>query len=97
VNDEQRERPTVDELAALLRETAQGLSGRELPPFDGEEEWYQAISSGTQTPKWAQDFWKALMLSPTIEICEALLDGESVPMDRLDPEWVRRFGLKARR
>jgi hypothetical protein len=47
--------------------------------------------------EWAQDFWKALMLSPTIEICEALLDGESVPIDRLDPDWVRRFGLKAKR
>jgi hypothetical protein len=38
--------------------------------------------------------WRAFMLSPSIEVCEALLRGESVPLDRLDPVWVRRFGLK---
>lgn len=34
------------------------------------------------------------MLSPSLDICEALLRGESVPVDRLDPEWVDRFGLR---
>lgn len=38
--------------------------------------------------------WRAFMLSPSIEVCEALLRGESVPLSRLDPVWVRRFGLK---
>ncbi len=36
--------------------------------------------------------WRAVMLSPSIEVCEALLRGESVPVDRLDPVWVKRFG-----
>jgi hypothetical protein len=35
-----------------------------------------------------------MMLAPSIEVCEALLRGESVPLDRLDPVWVRRFGMK---
>jgi len=38
--------------------------------------------------------FRAMMLAPTIEICEALLRGEKVPLDRLRPEWVRRYGLK---
>ena len=37
--------------------------------------------------------WKAWMLSPSVEVCEALLRGESVPVDRLDHGWLRRFGL----
>jgi hypothetical protein len=36
--------------------------------------------------------WRAMMLAPCLEVCEALLRGESVPVDRLDLEWLRRFG-----
>jgi hypothetical protein len=42
----------------------------------------------------AAKLWRAFMLAPSIEVCEALLRGESVPLDRLDPVWVRRFGMK---
>jgi hypothetical protein len=38
--------------------------------------------------------WKAMMLAPTLEVCEALLRGEVVPVERLDPDWVKRFGIK---
>jgi hypothetical protein len=38
----------------------------------------------------------AMMLSPTIEVCEALLRGESVPPSAVDPVWARRFGLEGR-
>lgn len=65
--------------------------------FPGEQEWTEALLDGTSAPKWASDFWKALMLSPTPEICSALLSGESVPIDELDPEWVNRFGLRRKR
>ena len=41
-----------------------------------------------------QRFWKALMLAPDVETFEALLDGEPVPVDRLDPEWMARFGRR---
>lgn len=36
---------------------------------------------------------RAVRLSPSLEICEALLRGEKVPRSRLDPEWVARYGL----
>ena len=37
---------------------------------------------------------RAVMLAPNIAICEALLRGEHVPISRLDPDWVRRYGLR---
>ena len=40
--------------------------------------------------------WKAMMLAPTVEICGALLRGESVPVDKLRPEWVARLGRRLR-
>jgi hypothetical protein len=40
--------------------------------------------------------WQALMLARDIETCRALLRGESVPLDRLRPEWVARFGRRPR-
>jgi hypothetical protein len=38
-------------------------------------------------------FWAALVLAEDVETFEALLNGESVPLDRLDPDWVDRLGL----
>ena len=38
--------------------------------------------------------WVAMMLAPSLEVCEALLRGESVPVDRLDQEWVERLGRR---
>lgn len=45
-------------------------------------------------PITASRAWRALMLAPTIEIWQALLDGQAVPVSQLDPLWARRFGLK---
>jgi hypothetical protein len=39
-----------------------------------------------------QHAWVAVCLSPSLEVCEALLRGESLPTKRLDPGWMRRFG-----
>ncbi|MET0564486.1 MAG: hypothetical protein ABW114_13715 [Gaiellaceae bacterium] len=39
--------------------------------------------------------WSAMMIAPTLEVCDALLRGETVPIERLDPDWVRRFGIKS--
>jgi hypothetical protein len=36
----------------------------------------------------------ALLISPTVEIFEALLVGESVPFSRIDPAWAARLGLR---
>jgi hypothetical protein len=36
--------------------------------------------------------WKAVVLSPTLAVCESLLRGEAVPVERLDAEWAARLG-----
>lgn len=38
--------------------------------------------------------WQAMVLAPNAEVCAALLRGESVPIDQLDPEWVARLGRR---
>jgi hypothetical protein len=35
--------------------------------------------------------WRAIMLSPDIATCEALLRNEDVPRSALDPLWRRRL------
>jgi hypothetical protein len=42
-------------------------------------------------PAWE---WRALMLAPNLEVWQALLTGERVPLSQLSPAWVARFGLK---
>lgn len=44
----------------------------------------------------ARRLWRALVLSPALEVFEALVRGESVPVDRLDGEWVARLGRRGR-
>lgn len=39
-------------------------------------------------------FWKCMMLAPSLEVCGALLAGQQVPVARLDPKWVDRFGVR---
>lgn len=36
---------------------------------------------------------RCIMLAPTLDLCERLLRGERVPRERLDQEWLRRYGL----
>jgi hypothetical protein len=38
--------------------------------------------------------WRAMMLATSAGTLDALLRGESVPIDQLDQEWVARFGRK---
>lgn len=42
----------------------------------------------------ADKLWRAIVLAPTLPICVALLTGEHVPLNTLDPLWVRRLGLR---
>lgn len=37
---------------------------------------------------------KALRLAPSLEMCEALLRGEKVPVSKLDPRWARAYGIR---
>lgn len=41
-----------------------------------------------------QALYRAVMVSPTIHICEALLRGEAVPIGRLDQTWLRKLGRR---
>ncbi len=43
---------------------------------------------------WLWRLRKAVLLSPTVDICEALLRGEQVPTVLLDQEALRRFGRR---
>lgn len=67
------------------------------PPTD--EQLIQLLrDSDPDRIRWRTQYEKrlarAVMLAPTIEICEALLLGEDVPISSLDPDWVRRYGLR---
>jgi hypothetical protein len=37
---------------------------------------------------------RAVMLSPTLDVCEALLQGEAVPLSKLDHKWFRKYGIR---
>lgn len=40
--------------------------------------------------------YQAVMLAPSLPICEALLRNEPVPISALDPVWAKRFGIARR-
>lgn len=37
---------------------------------------------------------QAMQLAPTLDIYRALIAGEDVPKDRLDPKWRRAYGIR---
>ena len=37
---------------------------------------------------------RAIRLAPTLDVCRALAAGEAVPLNRLDPTWLERYGLR---
>lgn len=49
---------------------------------------------GDATDEELQRLFAAVMLAPTIEVCEALLRGDPAPVDRLDPVWAEKYGLR---
>lgn len=69
------------------------MSARENAAWLIEEEELERRLQEPERHQWRR-FWRALMLAKDVETLEALLDGERVPLDRLDPEWVRRFGRR---
>jgi hypothetical protein len=59
------------------------------------------VNNGVNRPTWANAtpaeiaaLYRAVMLAPTLEVCEALLRDEQVPLSRLDPVWVRKLGRR---
>ncbi len=63
----------------------------ENAPWVIEQEEFERRLCEPERHVW-REFWKALVLATDLETLEALLDGESVPINRLDPEWTERFG-----
>ena len=65
-----------------------------------QEEFYAGVAALLARAKGRKErgltarIWRAMMLAPSAEICDALLRGEAVPISKLDPEWARRFGLR---
>jgi hypothetical protein len=57
----------------------------------GEVAEYELLPLAEETRR----IWRAMMLAPTLEVCEALLRGEAVPVKRFAPDWVKRFGVKS--
>jgi hypothetical protein len=59
------------------------------------------VNNGVNRPTWANAtptelaaLYRAVMLAPTLEVCESLLRDERVPLSRLDPVWVRKLGRR---
>ena len=50
----------------------------------------------TEREATAREGLKAMMLAPTLAVYEALMRGESVPEEKLDPNGVQRLGRKKR-
>lgn len=76
------------------------VNPRELPPFPVEPEWLDEIDRDLEKRRdrrkreFSVRVFKAMMLAKTPDVCEALLRGESVPLELLDQKWLARFGLK---
>jgi hypothetical protein len=52
-----------------------------------------ALSDPSAERNWEERIWQAMMLTPRLELAEKLLRGEDVPVELLDQEWARRFGM----
>ena len=74
-------------------------------PYNSVEPVHPAVREARDLIQLEQDYrdrpddamnrlGRAVLLSPTLAICEALIRGEVVPINRLDPAWVRRYGLR---
>jgi hypothetical protein len=48
----------------------------------------------TSTDAQTAALYKAVMLAPNLPTCQALLRGETVPLSRLDQDWVRKLGRR---
>jgi hypothetical protein len=97
---------TTAELAALLRETSPeaireriGSRRRELLARYPDKPWranFPDVDWEFQDTLDAERGIKAMMLAPTIEVCQALIRDEAVPANRLRREGARRYGLRRR-
>jgi hypothetical protein len=52
-----------------------------------------AMRERREAERWRR-VWRALVLASDVEVFEALVHGESVPLSRLDPAAVERFARR---
>lgn len=53
------------------------------------------LTSAHPTGDYPLAVLRAIRLAPTLEVCQALLRGERVPVRALDPVWARRYRIGA--
>lgn len=74
-----------------------GVTQRAAPP-DGYLSWDEYTDDFAATYAFVADTeyrrgMKALRLAPTLEVYRALMAGQRVPREALNPDWVRRYRL----
>jgi hypothetical protein len=72
------------------------MTETEIPPDPFLEAIAPALEKyrDTEERRWSLAFMKALRLAgPDLEVMEALCRGEKVPRSRLDPHWLKSYGL----
>lgn len=95
------------EIMELLDPEPAPVAGTELQPLSGVVERRLTASENARLAieleerarnsterRVADRFWRALMLARDLETLGALLAGEKVPTDRLDPDWLERFARR---
>lgn len=80
-----------------VRDRIPTVEGRTPPPGDYTS-WADYMRDVERTVDREELLWhrrcqKAMRLAPTLEVFEALLAGQPVPVTALDPQWRRRYGL----
>jgi hypothetical protein len=70
------------------------LIGRVHVTFDERGDVLEYVLLKCRDEDELRAIWRAMMLATSAEILDALLAGEAVPIDQLDPEWVARFDRK---
>lgn len=81
-------------LVALARENPYRHPWAQRTWWDWEEIRRRENPPSDEDAAWDRHFVKAMLLAgPSLEVCEALLRGEQVPVARLDQNWAREYGL----
>lgn len=67
--------------------------------MSGDSSWEEymrdeEVLAAQQAAQEARRGLKAMALAPTLGVYEALLKGQEVPVSALDPEGVRRYGVR---
>lgn len=82
----------------MFRSATQTVEGRTPPPGDYPS-WSDYMADverevDREAILEARRGIKAMRLAPTLEVYEALLNGQPVPNDQLDQTWARRYGIR---